>query len=117
MQEQHGPQLSRLGLFYDAYENPDSDPDEALSVSQEYGGMAQYARWSAERRGADPSTVRAEDFYPDAWAQSVFHNYMATMTSRINTITGVAYRWDLSTCRISTVAAVRRGQRSHPQTH
>ena len=68
--------------------------DFDLSASQEYGGMAQYARWSAERRGADPGAARAEDFYPDAWAQNVFHNYMATMTSRVNTVTGVAYRLD-----------------------
>ena len=63
-----------------------------VNVAQEYGGMAQYARWSAERRGADPAAARAEDFYADAWAQSVFHNYMATLTSRVNTITGTAYR-------------------------
>ena len=54
--------------------------------------MVQYARWSAERRGVDSGAARAEDFYPDAWAQSVFHNYMATMTSRVNTLTGVPYR-------------------------
>ena len=54
--------------------------------------MGQYARWSAERRGADPVVAKAEDFYADAWAQSVFHNYMATLTSRVNTITGTAYR-------------------------
>ena len=67
-------------------------PFRAVVCAQEYGGMAQYARWSAERRGADPAAAKAEDFYADAWAQSVFHNYMATLTSRINSITGTAYR-------------------------
>ena len=54
--------------------------------------MKQYAKWSAEQRGADVSSVRAEDFYEDAWAQSIFSNYLATMTSRVNTITGIPYR-------------------------
>ena len=67
-------------------------PDQRCICTQEFGGMAQYARWSAERRGADPAAAKAEDFYADAWAQSVFHNYMATLTSRVNTLTGTAYR-------------------------
>ena len=54
--------------------------------------MLQYVKWSAERRGADPNAVKAEDFYQDAWAQSIFSNYMVTLTSRVNSITGIPYR-------------------------
>ena len=54
--------------------------------------MLQYVKWSAQQRGSDSSSARAEDFYEDKWAQSIFSNYLATLTSRINSITGVPYR-------------------------
>lgn len=52
----------------------------------------QYAAWGAAARGADPAKARAEDFYTDQWAQNIFRNYLATLTSRVNSFTGVAYR-------------------------
>lgn len=54
--------------------------------------MVQYAAWSAAARGAVPSKARAEDFYTDQWAQNVFKNYLANLTSRVNSFTGVPYR-------------------------
>lgn len=55
-------------------------------------GMLQYAKWSATARGGDPDAAKADHFYGDAWAQNVFKNFLAVLTSRVNTITGVAYR-------------------------
>lgn len=54
--------------------------------------MIQYVKWSAEQLGADASGAKAEDFYEDAWAQSIFSNFLATITSRVNSITGIPYR-------------------------
>lgn len=54
--------------------------------------MLQYAKWSAAARGADPGCARAEDFYTDPWAQNIFRNYLATLTARVNSFTGIPYR-------------------------
>ncbi len=55
--------------------------------------MRQYAKWSAEARGGSPADAKAEHFYGDPWAQNVFKNFLAVLTSRVNTATGVAYRY------------------------
>lgn len=52
----------------------------------------QYAKWSAAARGGDPGCAKAEDFYSDPWAQNIFRNYLATVTARANSFTGIAYR-------------------------
>jgi hypothetical protein len=52
----------------------------------------QYAKWSAAARGADPGCAKSEHFYTDPWAQNIFRNYLATLTARVNSFTGVMYR-------------------------
>ena len=49
-------------------------------------------RWSRQRRGVDPAVGKAADFYADPYCQDIFQNWLATITSRVNTLTGVAYR-------------------------
>ena len=36
--------------------------------------------------------LKAEQFYTDAACQDIYSNMLARVTSRINTVTGVAYR-------------------------
>ena len=48
-------------------------------------------RWSCQRRGVDESG-NPEAFYEDRCCQDIFQNFLATITSRVNTITGIAYR-------------------------
>lgn len=54
--------------------------------------MRQYARWAATARGSDPEPVTADDFYDDPHAQSLFRNFLGVLMSRVNTLTGVAYK-------------------------
>jgi hypothetical protein len=54
--------------------------------------FTQYAKWSAAARGADPGCAKSEHFYTDPWAQNIFRNYLATLTARVNSFTGIAYR-------------------------
>ncbi|CAL5222551.1 g4932 [Coccomyxa viridis] len=56
-----------------------------------YGGIPQYMRWSCQRQGAEESGS-PEEFYQDRCCQDIFQNFLATITSRVNTITGIAYR-------------------------
>jgi hypothetical protein len=55
--------------------------------------MQQYARWAAMARGADPKPVTADEFYDDPHAQSLFRNFLGVLVSRVNTLTGVAYKY------------------------
>ena len=58
-----------------------------------YGGMLQYVKWSCQRRGLPVhDKLRADQFYTDPGCQDIFNNFMATITSRINSITGCPYR-------------------------
>ena len=50
-----------------------------------------FHRWSCQRRGVDESG-EPEAFYEDRCCQDIFQNFLATITSRTNTITGTAYR-------------------------
>eukprot|EP00891_Asterochloris_glomerata_P001789 jgi/Astpho2/1789/e_gw1.00037.6.1_t len=60
-----------------------------------FGGMPQYVRWSCQRRHVEPPTEpKAQAFYADPQCQDVFQNFLATITSRVNTYTGVPYRDD-----------------------
>ena len=54
--------------------------------------MGVYPRWSCERR---QSAVQEDPdkFYADIHCQDIYHNFLVTVVSRINTITGVAYRY------------------------
>lgn len=63
-----------------------------LDYWDSYGGMQQYARWAAMARGADPKPVTADEFYDDPHAQSLFRNFLGVLVSRVNTLTGVAYK-------------------------
>ena len=49
-------------------------------------------RWSCQRRGVDESSGRLADFYADPYCQDIFQNWLVTITSRVNTITGTTYR-------------------------
>ena len=40
----------------------------------------------------DPAEGRSADFYGDPACQDIFQTMLCTLTSRINTITGTAYR-------------------------
>ena len=51
-------------------------------------------RWSCQRQGVDESGD-PEAFYEDRCCQDIFQNFLATITSRVNTITGIAYRFRL----------------------
>ena len=51
-------------------------------------------RWSCERRGV-PVTDKAQEFYTDRHCQDIFKNFLVTITSRVNTLTGIAYRYDI----------------------
>lgn len=53
--------------------------------------LESHGRWSCQRRGVEESG-NPEDFYEDRCCQDIFQNLLATITSRINTITGTAYR-------------------------
>ena len=48
-------------------------------------------RWSCQRQGVEENG-NPEDFYEDRCCQDIFQNFLATITSRVNTITGTAYR-------------------------
>ena len=48
-------------------------------------------RWSCERRCV-PVTDKAQAFYGDRQCQDIYKNFLVTITSRTNTITGVPYR-------------------------
>ena len=48
-------------------------------------------RWSCQRQGLEEGR-NPEDFYEDRCCQDIFQNFLATITSRVNTITGTAYR-------------------------
>lgn len=37
--------------------------------------------------------INPEDFYEDRCCQDIFQNLLATITSRVNTITGTTYRY------------------------
>jgi hypothetical protein len=54
--------------------------------------MVQYVKWSLEKRGKDVVEATPDAFYQDQWCQSLFHNWLHTITSRTNTLTGVIYR-------------------------
>ena len=61
---------------------------------QAYGGMLQYVRWSCQRRGLPvDDKLKTEQFYTDPACQDIYSNMLATVTSRVNTFTGCAYRW------------------------
>lgn len=51
------------------------------------------ARWSCQRRGVDESSGKLADFYADPYCQDIFQNWLVTITSRVNTITGTTYRF------------------------
>ena len=60
---------------------------------QAYGGMKQYVVWSCQRRGLPvDDKLKTEQFYTDPACQDIYSNMLATMTSRVNTVTGTAYR-------------------------
>ncbi|KIZ00565.1 Mannan endo-1,4-beta-mannosidase 1 [Monoraphidium neglectum] len=67
---------------------------------EDFGGFPQYVRWS---RGLPPgSPARGEDFYCDPQCQAMYRQYVTDVVTRVNTVTGVAYRddptifaWDL----------------------
>lgn len=56
-----------------------------------YGGMCQYVKWSCQRRKAT-ETDKPEAFYSDSCCQDIFQNFIATITCRVNALTGRAYR-------------------------
>lgn len=64
-----------------------------------YGGKQQYVTWAAQQSGCnddkeedDNATPNPDTFYTNPTIQTWFKNYMKTMTSRVNTVTGVAYK-------------------------
>ncbi len=63
---------------------------------EDYGGMRQYAAWAREARGDGDATPppAPEAFYGDVWCQAAYAAYVAAITSRVNTLTGVRYRDD-----------------------
>jgi len=66
----------------------------------EYGGMAQYVKWSREQAGEPCSVVDeqhevlASHFYDDPWCRKAFMKFVETLILRKNTITGILYRDD-----------------------
>lgn len=62
----------------------------ALNVSAEMW-CCLAPRWSCERQGI-PVTDKAQEFYADRHCQDIFKNFLVTITSRVNTLTGTAYR-------------------------
>ena len=55
--------------------------------------MLQYVKWSCERRGLPlHDKLRADQFYTDPACQDIFNNFMATLVSRVNTVTQCPYR-------------------------
>ena len=68
--------------------------------------MLQYVKWSCQRRGLPVhDKLRADQFYTDPGCQDIFNNFMATITSRINSITGCPYRWALPPEVLAAAAA------------
>lgn len=63
----------------------------------EYGGMAQYVKWSREQ-AEEPCSVDerheilASHFYDDPWCRKAFMKFIKTLILRKNTITGILYR-------------------------
>jgi mannan endo-1,4-beta-mannosidase len=53
----------------------------------DYGGMNQYVAWS-------PTAGSHDDFYTDALCRQWYRDHVATVTGRVNTFTGLAYRDD-----------------------
>lgn len=51
----------------------------------DYGGRAQYARWS-------PTARRPDDFYRDAYCRELYRDHACTLVERTNTYSGRAYR-------------------------
>ena len=69
---------------------------ERYGVSDDKGSGRTFVflRWSQERRGSSPDTkADPNSFYSDPQCQDVFKNFLATITSRVNTITNNAYRY------------------------
>lgn len=70
-------------------------------------------RWSCQRRGVDESG-NPEAFYEDRCCQDIFQNFLATITSRVNTITGIAYRcrlhFSVAVMQAGTLLVLRTGQ-------
>eukprot|EP00878_Enallax_costatus_P010436 GHUV01010894.1.p1 GENE.GHUV01010894.1~~GHUV01010894.1.p1 ORF type:complete len:332 (+),score=66.25 GHUV01010894.1:778-1773(+) len=67
----------------------------------EFGGMAQYVRWS--RGLPDGTQVDSSAFFTDERAQQLYIDFITTVTTRVNTLTGVPYcndptihSWDLA---------------------
>jgi hypothetical protein len=48
-------------------------------------------RWS--RGLPDGTAVSADDFYSDGGAQQLYRSFVAMLLGRVNTLSGVAYRW------------------------
>lgn len=53
-----------------------------------FGGMTQYVKWSCERRCV-PVTDKSQAFYADRQCQDIYKNFLVTITSRTNSITGM----------------------------
>ena len=49
-------------------------------------------RWSCQRQGLEKD-INPEEFYEDRCCQDIFQNFLATITSRVNTVTGTTYRY------------------------
>jgi mannan endo-1,4-beta-mannosidase len=63
----------------------------------DYGGTRQYVAWSREAQGAPHSSLdaaSADDFYRDPRCQAWYAAHVEAVLTRVNTITGVAYRDD-----------------------
>lgn len=72
-------------------------------TAQAYGGMKQYVVWSCQRRGLPvDDKLKTEQFYTDPACQDIYSNMLATVTSRVNTVTGTAYRCVLCSCCLPT---------------
>ncbi|GBF97528.1 mannan endo-1,4-beta-mannosidase-like [Raphidocelis subcapitata] len=59
---------------------------------EDYGGFPQYVRWS--RRLAADAPAKGEEFYDDPVCQRMYRTFIKDVVTRVNTITGVAYRDD-----------------------
>lgn len=57
---------------------------------EDFGGFPQYVRWS--KGLPDGSPAKGEQFYGDAKARRMFLDFATAVVTRVNTVTGVAYK-------------------------
>uniref|UniRef100_A0ACD5XE62 Uncharacterized protein n=1 Tax=Avena sativa TaxID=4498 RepID=A0ACD5XE62_AVESA len=61
----------------------------------DFGGKRQYVQWAMEDvAGAGHNLTSADDFFNSTLVKSYYKNHVKTVLTRVNTVTGVAYKDD-----------------------